>query len=151
MKTLEEVRKELREVEDRWFDEWHETGVKPTWYYLDVQKQIRRDYNHDLQVGDHAHIQHYTDVDPVTVIKRTKSMIVVRYDKATLSKDWKPEFVLGGFSAHCTNNDSQTYEFEEDPDGATETFRWSEKFGQWRNTSGEKVFPQWASFYDYNF
>lgn len=151
MKTLEQIKNEMHETTERWFAEWNATGAKPAWDYEEANKQLRRDYNYDLQVGDHAHIKHYTDIDPCTIIKRTNSMIVVRYDKAKLSKDWKPEFDIGGFAAHCTNNDEQRWDIEEDPDGITETFRWSEKYGQWRNGCYEKLFPQWAAFYDYNF
>lgn len=103
----------------------------------------------ELEVGDHAHICHWSDISPVTVIKRTKKTITVRYDKATLDPDWKPDFVVGGFSVHCTNNDDQEWIIEEDENGRTETFRLC-KFG-WRNTAHERLYPEWMKKYDYNF
>lgn len=103
----------------------------------------------ELEVGDHAHICHWSDVSPVTVIKRTAKTITVRYDKATRDPEWKPEFEVGGFSAHCTNNDEQKWIIEEDPNGRTDTFR-LRKVG-WRNAADEKLYPGWMKRYDYNF
>lgn len=103
----------------------------------------------ELEVGDHAHINHWSDVSPVTVVKRTAKTITVRYDKATRDPNWKPEFIVGGFSAHCTNNDEQKWIIEEDENGRTETFR-LRKIG-WRNSCDEKLYPEWAMHYDYNF
>lgn len=103
----------------------------------------------ELEVGDHAHVCLWTDVEPVTVIKRTPKTITVRYDKATLSPDWKPEWVVGGFAGHCTNQDSQDWIIEEDTNGTTGTFR-RRKTG-WYDKSDCRLYPGWRKFYDYNF
>lgn len=127
--------------EERWNKPFEE---REAW-----EHQALLDWWNELEIGDHAHIQHYSDVSPVTVIKRTAKTITVRYDKAELNPDWKPEFEIGGFSAHCTNNDEQQWDITEDPDGRTETFR-LRKCG-WRNAADEKLLPGWAKHYDYNF
>lgn len=114
-----------------------------------IQHQMLLDWWNELEVGDHAHICHYSDVSPVTVIKRTAKTITVRYDKADLDPNWKPEWITGGFSAHCTNNSEQRWIITEDPDGRTDVFR-LRKTG-WRNTAGEKLLPEWKKHYDYNF
>ena len=103
----------------------------------------------ELEVGDHAHICHWSDVSPVTVVKRTAKTITVRHDKATRDPNWKPEWELGGFSAVCTNIDDQKWIIEEDPNGREETFR-LRKYG-WRNKADEKLFPEWKKYFDYNF
>ena len=157
-KTRKQYLEELKKIEDKWFDEWnqlggYESGNRPEWYYRDEQEKIRRDWYKSLEVGDHVHINHYSDIDPATVIKRTSKMIIVRNDKAELDGVWKPEFIPGGFSAHCTNDHEQTdhWVITEDPDGSTERFNWSEKYGVWRNKSDETVAPEWLKYYDYNF
>ena len=103
----------------------------------------------ELEVGDHANICHWSDISPVTVVKRTAKTITVRYDKATLNPEWKPEWEVGGFSAVCTNIAEQKWIIEEDPNGREETFR-LRKCG-WRNKADEKLYPEWKKFYDYNF
>lgn len=153
-KTLAQVKAEQLEVQDRWFEEWNATGEKPNWNYDDVCSQIVAEWLNSLQVGDHAHVCRYTDIEPCTVIKRTACSITVRYDKAELNGTWKPEVVLGGFVGHCVNNHDQVYggwDIEEDLDGMTETFRWSTKYQRWYNNAGEQLKPEWLKFYDYNF
>ena len=103
----------------------------------------------ELEVGDHAHVCLWTDVEPVTVIKRTPKSITVRYDKATLSPDWKPEFVIGGFAGHCTNQDTQEWIIEEDKNGSTGVFR--RRKNGWYDASDCRLYPGWRKFYDYNF
>lgn len=156
MKTLAEVRREQHEVMDRWFDEWNALGggnIKPNWDYETVSKQIEADWLQSLQVGDHAHVCMYSDIEPCTVIKRTASTITVRYDDAKLNGKWKPNMIVGGFCAHCDNQNEQFdgWDIVENLDGRTETFRWSKKYQKWLNTCGEKLRPEWKKFYDYNF
>ncbi|MBQ6627940.1 MAG: hypothetical protein IJH65_03910 [Methanobrevibacter sp.] len=157
-RTKEQYNLEYRQIEDKWFDEWSamggsESGKRPDWYYRDEQEKLRKDWYKSLEVGDRVHINHYTDVDPATIIKRTEKMIIVRVDKAELDGQWKPEFIPGGFSAHCTNDSEQInhWVIEEDETGSTERFNWSEKYGVWKNKSNETVSPGWLKYYDYNF
>lgn len=116
------------------------------------QTQLRKEYYNEMEVGDHCHVCHWSDISPVTVVKRTAKTITVRFDKARLSPDWQPKFIIGGFSAHCTNNEEQEWIIEEDPSSIhTEVFRWSEVYNKFRNKSGESLFPGWLKHYDYNF
>ena len=112
-----------------------------------------KDWFDEMEVGDHAHIQMWSDIEPCTVIKRTKTTITVRHDKATRKESWKPEFIPGGFAGHCVNNDDQedAWNIEEDPNGEVEIFRWHKRSNCYMNTSGEKLYPEWAKKYDYNF
>ncbi len=74
-------------------------------------------------------------------------------DKATLDPNFKPEFIPGGFAAHCTNQDEQSYTYERDPNGEITKCYWSEKKGRF-TTGGDqsiKIGPGRHEFYDYNF
>lgn len=152
-KTYEEMRNEQRANQDRWFDEWNATGVKPTWRWETLNDSIYTEWLLSMEVGDHAHICHYSDVTPCTVIKKTATTITVRHDKARKSDKWNPQWEVGGFSAICTNNESQNdwWIIEEDLDGYTETFRFRKSANKYMNKSDERLYPDWAYYYDYNF
>lgn len=155
-RTREQYNNERRAIENKWFDEWNalggpESGKRPDWYYRDAQHELRKDWLKSLEVGDRVHIQMYSDVEPATVVKRTAKSITVRKDKAERDPSWKPEFIVGGFAGHCTNQDSQRWFITEDLEGSTERFNWSEKYGCWKNRADETLWPDWEKFYDYNF
>lgn len=155
MKTRAEINKIMYDLCNKWFDEWNELGGPghpyPNWDYEELQDKIFSEWCQELDIGDHCHINHWSDVSPCTVIKRTKYSITVRYDDADLDPNWKPEFIPGGFGAHCINQGDQKWIIKEDLNGKTETFRWSKKYGVWKNKSDEKLLPEWAKYYDYNF
>ena len=109
------------------------------------------DWYNEMDKGEHCHIHHWSDVSPCTVIKRSKTTITVRHDKAERDPNWKPEWIPGGFSAVCTNIDEQKWIIEEDENGYVETFRWHKNANCYENTAGEKLLPGWAKYYDYNF
>ena len=117
----------------------------------EAKNKMFAEWYNEMSVGDHAHVKHYSDISPCTVVKRTKTTITIRYDKTELDPNWKPEFVVGGFCAHCTNNDEQPWNIEEDPNGDTDVFRWHKNDNCFMNASGEKLYPEWMKKYDYNF
>lgn len=143
----------IRTSEQFW-NEFH----KKRWDFIGSYDEIKEqeskmleEWYNEMAVGDHCHICHYSDVSPVTVVKRTAKTITVRYDKAERDPEWKPEWIPGGFSAYCTNNDEQRWIISEDLDGKTDVFRWSKVYNVFRNKHGEKLFPEWRKHYDYNF
>lgn len=71
------------------------------------------------EVGDGISECLYSDVNPYTVVDVSKNgkRIKVRACKAELADGWKPEFIPGGFSAHCTNQSEQKWNIEEDEEG----------------------------------
>lgn len=104
-----------------------------------------------VKVGDGVTINLWSDRHAATIIKVTAKTVTVRRDKATLNPDFKPEFIPGGFAAHCTNQSEQSYTYEPDENGEVRTFRWSDKYqmyGQPRNLTLSKGRQE---FYDYNF
>jgi hypothetical protein len=127
-------------------------------FMLQEMKELAQDFGTrfltpaNVKVGDGVTMHLYSDAHAGTVVKVTKTSVTVQRDKATLDPNWKPEVVAGGFAGHCTNQDSQTYSYEQDANGETVTFRWSKKFNQFRNGKrGQSLTKGRREFYDYNF
>ena len=116
----------------------------------EAQDKLFREYNSSLEVGDRGNVKLYTDVNPCTVIKRTKTTVTVRFDKAERNPNWKPEWVAGGFSAICLNDGDQSWIIEEDENGSTERFFWSNKENCFIH-NGCRLTPGWRKYYDFNF
>ncbi len=104
-----------------------------------------------IQIGDGVTVHLWTDSHAATVIKKTAMTVTVRQDKATLDPNFKPEWIPGGFAAHCINQGDQTYTYEEDPDGKIYTFRWSRKYGSYGTPGNLQLTKGRREFYDYNF
>ena len=99
------------------------------------------------KVGEGATICCYTD-SHAYIIKKTATTITIQRDKATLVTT--PEFVIGGFIAHCTNNNSMESTYEADLEGRIEVARWSKKKQKYV-TNGLVVIAGRHEHYDYNF
>ena len=109
-------------------------------------------YPTNVEVGMGVTIVLYSDAHAYTITKvsKSKKQITIQRDIATLSKDFKPEFIVGGFAGHCTNQSEQKYTYERDENGGEYIFRWSEKkqryvYKHLKLTGGRH------EFYDYNF
>lgn len=103
------------------------------------------------KVGDGATINLWSDSHACTIIKVTKSTVTVRRDKAIRDPEFKPEWIIGGFSAHCTNQNEQQWTYEPDPDGEVSTFHWSRKYGSFGQPGNLRLSRGRHEFYDYNF
>ena len=90
----------------------------------------------------------FSDRHAFTVIKKTAKSITIQRDNATIN--FKPEFSVGGFAGHCTNNEHQEYTYEKNPQGETMTYRWSEKKQRFQNNYSSLVSGR-REKYDYNF
>ena len=110
-----------------------------------------RDLLENGKIGDGVTACYYTDRHAYTIIGRTAKTLRIQRDKATLSKDFKPEFIIGGFAAHCTNNNSQRYDYAKDPDGVIKTAYWSEVNGCFRIDGSTPLSIGRHEFYDYNY
>ena len=104
-----------------------------------------------VKVGDGVTINLWSDRHAATVIKVTAKTVTVRRDKATLNPDFKPEFIPGGFAAHCTNQSEQRYTYEPDEKGEIRTFHWSDKFQRYGQPGNLTLSKGRHEFYDYNF
>lgn len=105
----------------------------------------------NIKVGDGVTVNLWSDRHAATVIKVTPCTVTVQYDKATLSPDFKPEWIPGGFAGHCVNQDEQTYTYERNPNGRIEKYHWSNKYGSYGTPGNLSLSKGRHEFYDYNF
>ncbi len=101
----------------------------------------------------YANAHGYSDVTPYEVVRAVSDKTIeVRRMKAQLDPTWKPQFDIGGFVAHCINNNDQKWVCESDEEADVVRVR-LHKNGQWKSKSGTKFYlaDQPKCFYDYNF
>lgn len=116
----------------------------------DLDFQIVKERRREIEVGDGCTLVYFTDKEAYTVIRKTKTMIVMQRDRAIKDPNFKPEWIPGGFSAHCLNNEDQKYTYERDEDGSVIKAYWHESEGCYMH-QGCKVINGRHEFYDYNF
>ncbi len=121
-----------------------------------VEIQIKKEKNKkdfdDLAIGDGVTFHGYSDKEAYTVISRTKSKVIAQMDKATIDPSFRPDFVSGGFVAHCTNQSEQTYTYEPDPNGSIMEITFSKKDGRMYSKGTKSMVTLGRrKFYDYNF
>lgn len=122
----------------------------------ELEEEIRRfDSIHltpaNAKVGDGATVNLYSDRHAGTIIKVTKATITIRQDKAVLNPAFKPEWILGGFAAHCINQEEQAYTYETDEKGCVTTIHWSSKYNRYGTPGNVTASKGRHEFYDYNF
>lgn len=103
-----------------------------------------------FNVGDGITERIGSDAFPFTVIAVSPSgkTVTAREDKATLDPTWKPEFIPGGFVGHVSNQYTQRWTYEADPNGRTVTVRLTKR--GWAH-QGTRFIPGRHRFHDYNF
>ena len=117
-----------------------------------------------LAIGDGVTVSVWTDCEAYTVIKRTATTMTLQEDRATMSPNFKPEFVAGGFAGHCINQGDQTYTYEPNLTGCkikVSLRRWTDEEGNerrlWKKVGtgkferGGNVYPGRRKFHDFNF
>ena len=95
----------------------------------------------------------YSDINPHEIVRRiSDKTIEVREMKAERDPDWKPEFIPGGFSAHCTNQHGQRWIITSDPKSRVFRIRLSKNKG-WQDAHGRSfdLSDSPRKFYDFNF
>lgn len=139
--------------EIEWASYWEAYGRNHSAMEKQLQFEIRKEENREAAVDDGVTVCLYSDRHAATVVKRTATRITVQHDKAVLDPNFKPDFIPGGFSAHCTNQHKQSYTYERDPEGRIETFNWSEKRGRWQGGGDGSIVLILGrhEFYNYNF
>ena len=118
-----------------------------------LEDDLRRELNREIEVGDGVTVRLYTDAHACTVIARTAKTMTVQRDKATKDPSFVPQWEPGGFSAICTNNNEQKWNYQRDPQGEIIKCHWSEVRGAWQAGEGGclSVYRGRNEFYDYNF
>lgn len=95
----------------------------------------------------------YSDVNPYEVVRRVSDKTLeVREMKAERDPSYRPEFVPGGFSAVCVNQQDQRWIIISNPDAGITRIR-LRRDGTWRRACGElfKLSDKPVKYYDYNF
>ena len=105
-------------------------------------------------VGLFANKIGYTDVHPFEIVRviSEKTIEVRRMKVLGFSADSpKPEFIPGGFVAHCTNNHALKYDIVSDEAGDVIRIRLGKKGWNSPNEGKFKLSTSPWYFYDYNF
>lgn len=95
----------------------------------------------------------YTDVNPHEVVKViSDKTIEIREMKSERDDSVKMEFHVGGFSAHCSNQNEQKWFITSDENAPVFRIRLSKNQG-WKDKYGRRFALADAprKFYDYNF
>lgn len=95
----------------------------------------------------------FSDVEPFEVISGASAKVKkVRALSASLANGFKPEWVSGGFSAVCGNQEEQEWEFKPDLDAPVVYIR-RRKDGRWYDAGGMRyvLSDKPRKYYDYNF
>lgn len=139
--------------DEKWPVYWEAFGKNNNDRIRELEWEIFKEQHREIEVGDGATICLHSDKHAGTVIKKTKTTITIQRDKAILDEKFKPDLIPGGFAAHCTNQSEQSYTYECNPDGTTETFHWSEKKGRYQGGGDGSIVVTNGrhEFYDYNF
>ena len=125
----------------------------------DIKTEVRRLYNpmDDVVVGDGATQHGYSDSRAGTVIARTAKSVTIQFDNVKLLNKEQLEFHIGGFSAHCSNQQVQEYSYTRNLEGGTAKFS-RRKDGTWRSVGQTHTTNRYNDvsvgrneFYDYNF
>jgi len=107
-------------------------------------------FRENAQVGDGVTVHLWTDAHAYTIIRRTAKTLTLRRCKATRANGFKPDFIPGGFSAVCLNNEDQEWEYDEDLNGKIVQAHWSQRKHGFYVNRELIVTPGRNEFYDYN-
>lgn len=95
----------------------------------------------------------YTDITPWEVVRViSDKTIEIRPMDSIRDPNWKPEFVSGGFTANCTNQETQKWIITSSDQWETTRIRFN-KHGQWKDKHGQRfvLADEPKRFYDFNF
>ncbi len=92
----------------------------------------------------------YSDVEPYEIV-RVISDKTIEIRAMDAERAFDPEFVIGGFSAHCTNNDRQDWDITSNPNHDVIRAR-RQKNGSWKSHLGQhNLSDSPRKKYDFNF
>jgi len=95
----------------------------------------------------------YSDVEPFEVVRVVSDKTIeVRAMDAERDPEWKPDWHVGGFAAHCSNQREQKWFITSNPANRVVRIR-LQKDGKWKSSCGSKFYlsDEPIKFYDYNF
>jgi hypothetical protein len=111
-----------------------------------------------LENAKFANMHGYTDIEPYEVVRIiSDKTIEIRRMKATLSPDWKPDIIPGGFAGHCVNQNTQVWLYESDETAPIIRMRRVKpshvgRMMSWKSAYGHhRLSDKPCKFHDYNF
>jgi len=119
---------------------------------LQAELQKRLD---NPEVGMYANYSVGSDCFPCEIVEiKTENKIIVRPVDAELDPTWKPDTIVGGFSGHTVNNNSQRWIYKSNPNNETYVIR-RNKWGKWKRSSRDsstyRISLTPCRYYDFNF
>lgn len=122
---------------------------------MNAFKSIERSDVIRPQVGMGVTISLYSDRYTYTIIAISSSgkQLTLQRDKVILNKDFKPDFHVGGFVGHVSNQEDQSYTYERDLEGEKVIARMSKSgvFYARKISTKPIALNVRREFYDYNF
>jgi hypothetical protein len=94
----------------------------------------------------------YSDVNPFEVVRViSDKTIEIRAMDAELDPSWTPEWNVGGFAGHCSNQHEQKWFIKSNTENPVVRIRQGKK--GWKDSHGRKfdLRDHPTKFYDYNF
>jgi len=108
-----------------------------------------------LPEGEYLTETSYSDQSPYKVVAKTPTTLTLKKVMVAKNPEWKPEFVPGGFAAHCTNQGEQTWVYEGLLDETVKVRLIKSKFcgsdKLWGAKGATFIANGAVKFYDYNF
>lgn len=100
----------------------------------------------NLQVGTDSYPFELTGV-------RANIIAIVRPMSASLSNEWKPNIVHGGFAGHCVNQNEQKWNIKSNSEAEELEIRWSKAKNGWYDKHGARFInsEEPLRFHDFNF
>ena len=95
----------------------------------------------------------YSDINPFEIVRKiSDKTIEIREMVSTRDRSVELEFIPGGFSAHCRNQNKQKWHISSDETASVVRIRLSKNRG-WQDKHGRRfsLADQPCKFYDYNF
>jgi len=93
----------------------------------------------------------WTDVKPFEIVGKTAKTLTLRAMDCERDPNYKPECVIGGFSATCVNQNEQKWIITSNPDNP-KIKAYLRKDGNYYSRYGKHVISDTPmKFYDYNF
>ena len=91
----------------------------------------------------------YTDTRVWVEVKRTAKTVTLAPVEVQPDPEWKPDFHVGGFAAHCSNQSEQTWLFDSINYDVNRTVRLTKRGWAYKGT--EFLENRARRIYDYNF
>lgn len=100
----------------------------------------------------YANLIGYSDITPYEVVRViSDKTIEIREMDAKNDPAFAPEYIIGGFVAHCTNQQDQKWIYSSKEDRPAIRAR-LQKNGKWKSMFGtHSLSAEPQKFYDYNF